>query len=116
MIIPIPLSLSPYNVHVGAGLLAEVGGLAASVVKPGRCALVTDSNVGPLYAKQVGSSLREAGFDVTTLVSPAGESSKCMAEAASLCDRMIAAGLDRSSCLAALGGGCLLYTSDAADE
>ncbi|MEI6072712.1 MAG: 3-dehydroquinate synthase [Verrucomicrobiae bacterium] len=105
MIIPIPLSRSPYDVHVGAGLLAEAGRLAASVLKPGRCALITDSHVGPLYAKPVEDSLRAAGFDVTTLVSPAGENSKSMAEAASLCERMIAAGLDRSSCVAALGGG-----------
>ena len=105
MIIPVPLQRSPYDVHVGAGLLAKSGGLTASVVKPGRCAIITDSNVGPLYAQPVGDSLREAGFDVTTLVSPAGESSKSMSEAAALCDRMISAGLDRNSCLVALGGG-----------
>jgi 3-dehydroquinate synthase len=105
MTIPVPLQRSPYDVHVGAGLLATAGGLAASVVEPGRCAIITDSHVAPLYAKQVESSLREAGFDVTTLVSPAGESSKCLSEAASLCDSMISAGLDRSSCVVALGGG-----------
>jgi len=105
MIVPVPLPRAPYDVHVGAGLLSMAGGLAASVLKPCRCAIITDSHVGPLYAQRVESSLREAGFEAVTLVSPAGESSKCMVEAASLCDRMISAGLDRSSCLVALGGG-----------
>jgi len=105
MIVPVPLARSPYNVHVGPGLLRDAGALAATVIKPQRCALITDSNVAPLYAGQVEKSLGDAGFHVTTLVSPAGEKSKSMAEASSLCDRMIAAGLDRSSCLVALGGG-----------
>ncbi len=90
---------------MGAGLLKQAGALAASVVKPGRCVIVTDSHVGPLYARAVEDSLTAAGFDVVVLVSPAGESSKSMSEAASLCDRMISVGLDRSSCLVALGGG-----------
>jgi len=42
---------------------------------------------------------------VTAMVSPAGEKSKSMLEAASLCEQMIAAGLDRSSAAIALGGG-----------
>jgi len=105
MIVPVPLKNCPYDVHAGPGLLDQAGSLAASVVKPRRCALITDSNVAPLYAGQVENSLSDAGFEVTTLVSPAGEKSKSMAETSSLCDRMIAAGLDRSSCVMALGGG-----------
>lgn len=105
MIVSVPLKNCPYDVHVGPGLLDQAGSLAASAVKPRRCALITDSNVAPLYAGQVEKSLSDAGFEVTTLVSPAGEKSKSMAETSSLCDRMIAAGLDRSSCLMALGGG-----------
>lgn len=105
MIVPVPLQRSPYDVHVGPGLLDQAGSLAAALLKPARCALISDSNVAPLYAKCVSGSLCAAGFDVTTLVSPAGEKSKSMQEAASLCEQMIAAGLDRSSLVVALGGG-----------
>lgn len=105
MIVPVPLQRSPYDVHVGSGLLEKTGELAAGVVKPGRCVLVTDSNVAPLYADRVAESLGGSGFSVTTLVSPAGEKSKSMEEASRLCEGMIAAGLDRSSSLFALGGG-----------
>ncbi len=103
--ISVPLSGRPYDVLVGPGLLAESGALMAGLIKPGRCVLVTDSIVGPLYAGGVSASLEQAGFQPTVITVPAGEVSKSMSEVASVCDRMIAAGLDRSSCLVALGGG-----------
>jgi 3-dehydroquinate synthase len=105
MVVSVPLQRSPYDVHVGPGLLDQAGALAAGVLQPGKCALISDSNVAPLYAERVSQSLSGAGFDVTLLVSPAGEKSKCLEEAASLCERMISAGLDRSSAVVALGGG-----------
>ena len=105
MVVSVPLQRSPYDVHVGPGLLDQAGVLAAGVLKPGRCALISDSHVAPLYAERVSKSLRGAGFEPVALVSPAGEKSKSMEEAASLCGRMIAAGLDRSSSVVALGGG-----------
>lgn len=105
MIISVPLQRSPFDVHVGPGLLDQSGELASGVLRPGRCALVSDSNVAPLYAERASRSLGAAGFDVTTLISAAGENSKSMQEAASLCEQMIASGLDRSSAVFALGGG-----------
>ena len=105
MIVSVPLQRFPYDVHVGPGLLDQAGSLAAGVLKPGRCALISDTNVAPLYAERVSRSLRGAGFEPVTLVAPAGEKSKSMEEAASLCGQMIASGLDRSSVVLALGGG-----------
>jgi 3-dehydroquinate synthase len=105
MIVSVPLQHSPYDVHVGPGLLDEVGKLASEVLRPGRCALISDSHVAPLHAGRVEGSLRRAGFAVSTLVIPAGENSKCLNEAGSLCEALIAAGLDRSSAVFALGGG-----------
>lgn len=105
MIVSVPLQRSPYDVHVGPGLVDQAGALASGVIKPGRCALISDSNVAPLYAGRVSESLRAAGFEPVTLLAPAGESSKSMAQASSLCEQMIAAGLDRSSAVVALGGG-----------
>jgi len=107
MVVSVPLRRSPYDVHVGPGLLDQAGSLAAGVIKPGRCALVTDTHVAPLYAERVSKSLEAAGFDPATLVAPAGEKSKSMEEAASLCEGMIVSGLDRSSAVFALGGGVI---------
>ena len=103
--VAVPLARSPYKVLVGEGLLRESGRLITDILKPARCALVTDSNVGPLHAEAVETSLREAGFEPVRITIPAGESSKSFEEAAKICNAMIAAGLDRSSMLVALGGG-----------
>ncbi len=105
MIVHVPLARAPYDVHVGPGLLDCCGDLAASVLRPGPCAILTDSNVGPLYAARARDSLTIAGFQPTVLASPAGESSKSMAEVSSLCEQMISAGLDRGASVVALGGG-----------
>ena len=105
MIVSVPLQRSPYNVHVGPGLLDQAGSLAAGVIKAGKCALISDAHVAPLYAGRVSKSLAAAGFEPVTLVAPAGEKSKSMEESASLCEQMIASGLDRSSAVVALGGG-----------
>lgn len=107
MIIPVPLARSPYHVEVGRGFIEQCGCTIKSIVPARRCALVTDSNVAPLYAERVESSLRAAECDVTTIIVPAGEASKSMDQAANICERMIKAGLDRSALLVALGGGVI---------
>jgi 3-dehydroquinate synthase len=103
--IEVPIARSPYKVLVGPGLLADCGPLIAEILKPSRCALVTDSNVGPLHAEDAETSLRQAGCDPIRITVPAGESSKSFDQTSKICDEMIAAGLDRSSFLVALGGG-----------
>ena len=50
---------SAYPVHIGGGLLDRCGGLLAAVTSSRRCAVVTDSTVGPLYAGRVRASLEE---------------------------------------------------------
>ena len=64
---------APYAVHIGSGLLDNAGELVRAVTKSRRCALVTDSTVGPLYAGRVLASLEQAGFSAVTYAFPAGE-------------------------------------------
>ncbi len=99
------LSDSPYNVVIGDDALDRTGELAGSVHKPGKVAVVTDSNVAPLYADRVLTSLTRAGFAPSLIVVPSGETSKCLAGIEMICDAMISAGLDRGALLIALGGG-----------
>lgn len=103
--VPVPLSHDPYMVVVGPGLLAQAGALVREVFPVGRCAVVTDFNVAPLYARRVEDSLVSAGFAVTLITVPAGETSKSLAQTEKVCDAMMAAGLDRGTLLVALGGG-----------
>lgn len=103
--VEVPLRRSPYRVVVGQGLLRECGSRIADLLGARRCAVVTDSRVGPLHAAPVEASLSAAGFEAVRITVPAGESSKSFEQTAAVCDAMIAAGLDRSSLVVALGGG-----------
>src|SRR5207253_6709186 len=58
-----------------------------------------------LFADRVKKSLILAGFRPTLITIPAGERSKTLKEVGAICDRMIAAGLDRQSFVIGLGGG-----------
>jgi 3-dehydroquinate synthase len=68
-----------------------------------RYALITDSNVGPLYAKNVAAQLDSGAIDILTI--PAGESNKTREVWARLTDEMLAKGFSRDAAVIALGGG-----------
>jgi 3-dehydroquinate synthase len=75
---------------------------------PGQtCAIISDSNVAPIYADRISKSLASAGFRPILITIPAGEKSKTLKQAGAICDRMIAAGLDRRSFVVGLGGGMI---------
>jgi 3-dehydroquinate synthase len=104
----VQLSERSYSVVVGQGLVATTGPRLRPLLPEARaCAIVTDSTVGPLHAEPVAASLRGAGFTPVTVTVPAGEPSKSIACAEEVCRQMIRAGLDRSSCVVALGGGVI---------
>jgi shikimate kinase / 3-dehydroquinate synthase len=83
-----------YPVYVGDNLLSRLRQLLGN---PGSLAFITDSNVGPLYARQVTADL--------VLTMPAGEKQKTLATVEWLYGELLAAGIDRSGTVVALGGG-----------
>jgi 3-dehydroquinate synthase len=70
-----------------------------------RYAIITDSNVRPLYADRVAAQLKNVASDI--LIVPAGESSKTRDTWARLTDQMLARGFGRDSAVIALGGGMI---------
>ena len=94
-----------YQVLAGPGLLDSLGEKLRAINPGTFCAVITDSNVGPLYADRVLKSLADAGFKPTLITVPAGEKSKALGQAENICNQMIAAGLDRKAFVVALGGG-----------
>ncbi len=91
--------------------MAEAVGAAAGNAAfgaTGAAAILTDSNVGPLYAAGLARSLRSAGMDVLETVEvPAGEGSKSLEIYAEVLGRLARVGLSRNSVLVALGGGVI---------
>ena len=96
---------APYSVHIGSGLLEKTGRLIAGVTNSRTCAVITDSQVEPLYAPQVCRALQAAGFTVRLYAFPAGEQSKTLASYGAILEFLAESRLTRSDCVAALGGG-----------
>ena len=93
---------SPYPVTVGEDAHRNIAG----ALDPRPCAILTDSNVGPLYAAGLRRSLEDAGWPVVgTVEIPAGEASKGVATYADAVRQLARMGLTRDGALLALGGG-----------
>ncbi len=96
-----------YEVHIGEGLRHHVGGTLRTAGAPSgsRVALVCNDVVTPLYAGDVGESLRAAGLRPFTCLIPDGEQHKTLATVRSLYRQFLGGGLDRSDSVLSLGGG-----------
>ncbi|PKQ28438.1 MAG: 3-dehydroquinate synthase [Candidatus Anoxymicrobium japonicum] len=93
-----------YTVSIGRGLLDNLPGFLPKR-QWRKAVVVTDSNVGPLYAETAVTGLRALGLETVLLEMPAGESSKNADRALEVVEFLISSGLTRSDVLVALGGG-----------
>lgn len=105
--ITLDLGARSYPIIVGGGILESVGERLATLGYRGRCAVVTNDRIAPLYAAPIMDALRAAQLDPTLIEIPDGEEHKNLECLASIYDRLLAAGLDRSSVVVALGGGVI---------
>ncbi len=94
-----------YQVHIGSGLLSELGSYALQVKKPCKAAIISESNVWPLYGDTAVKALEQAGFSVCNFVFPAGEASKNGNTYLQILNFLAENQLTRSDLVIALGGG-----------
>lgn len=97
--------VTPYEVVIGRGLLANAGTQFGPYLGAGRVAVVSDATVADLHGTGVTAALRAAGAMADLVTVPPGEASKSMPELSNLLDRLLGLGLDRRSTVVALGGG-----------
>ena len=97
------IRLGGSSIRVGRGLFDHAGAITRELAPAHRYALITDSNVGPLYAEKVRNQLEKGTAEVLTI--PAGESNKTRESWARLTDQMLAKKFGRDSVVIALGGG-----------
>ncbi|MBO4365258.1 MAG: 3-dehydroquinate synthase [Eggerthellaceae bacterium] len=95
-----------YDVRIGAAQLPGLGQrLRSAMPQATSAAIITDTNVNPLYGAVVRDSLRAAGLSTMTMAVPAGEASKnpeCLME---IWKAMANRKMDRDAVVVALGGG-----------
>lgn len=94
-----------YDILIGRGLLEQSGKLIKQVTGGSCVAVVTDSNVAPLYMQTLKAGLEAAGCRVVTYVFEAGEANKNIHTFAEILNFLAANRLDRTDAVAALGGG-----------
>lgn len=99
------LGARSYNIYIGSGVLARLGGWARECADGDKALLVSNRQVLALYGPIVGSSLAESGYQVASAEIGDGEKYKSLATLESLYDQAYSAGLDRHSPIIALGGG-----------
>ncbi|HXS27137.1 MAG TPA: 3-dehydroquinate synthase [Steroidobacteraceae bacterium] len=98
----VELAERSYPILIGAGLLQDSALLGQHV--PGRdLLLVSDTTVGPLYARALEQSLSDRRLVQAIL--PDGESHKTLATVSRLLDVLVANRFGRDATIVALGGG-----------
>lgn len=105
--VTVDLGERSYPIHIGAGLLRDVGSLCAAQLTGRRVVIVADAKVAALYAAPLEASLAAAGFTHQRVDVPSGEGSKSFATLDWLMNELLALKPDRHTVLVALGGGVI---------
>ncbi|MBX5476979.1 MAG: 3-dehydroquinate synthase [Clostridia bacterium] len=95
----------PYDVWIGHGLLRELGARLRQIGGTPRALIVTVPPVERAWREVVTRSCFAAGVEAAWHVIPDGERSKSLEQLTGVYEAALAAGLDRDSCIVALGGG-----------
>lgn len=94
-----------YEVLIGGGLIKQAGSYVLKITVPCKAAIISDSNVFPLYGNTLKNSLINCGFSVIEYVFEAGESSKNLQTYFSILNFLAENAITRSDIVIALGGG-----------
>ena len=105
--IHLELGARSYDIHIGRGLLKEVGAELTRLQCTGKVGVVTDRNLAAHYLKPVTRMLKAAGYQVVPIVLPPGERTKTLRSIGMVMDALVDARFERSSTLLALGGGVI---------
>ena len=99
------VSAGDYEVTVAPGILRRAGAIIAAAAPAHRYAVVSDSNVAPLYAHGLLAQLGNDSQSASLCTVPAGEAYKTRETWSAVTDELLQAGLGRDSAVIALGGG-----------
>lgn len=94
-----------YRLIIGYGLFDRIAKRLKDKPLGSRLAIITDSNVAPLWAGALEQALSRAGLSAQRFVFSAGEANKTRAVKEQLEDQLLQGGYGRDAVILALGGG-----------
>ncbi len=103
----VPLGDRAYDIRIGQGLLETAGVEIAPLLRRPRVAVVSDENVAALHLATLKSGLASEGIEMTSLVLPAGESTKGWEHFSKTVEWLLAEKVERRDVVIALGGGVI---------
>jgi 3-dehydroquinate synthase len=107
IVVQVALGERTYDIVIGRGLLASLGGRIKALRPSAKTVIVTDETVGTLHRAATEQALAAGGVDSSAIVVPAGEGSKNYATFEKVCEAIIAARIERTDLAVALGGGVI---------
>jgi 3-dehydroquinate synthase len=96
-----------YSILIEAGLVERAGAELAPHARDGRLIVVSDEIVWALQGERLIAGLAAAGIEPKPILLPPGEETKSWASLATLLDRLLALGVERSDHIIAFGGGVI---------
>lgn len=96
-----------YDITVQPGLLNNAGAMLRLLSKSRRAGIVTDAEVGPRHLAALERSLQASGFETIACTIPTGEEHKTLDTLGPVYDRLLAARIERTTPVVALGGGVI---------
>ena len=94
-----------YDILIGTNLLKQAGTYIKKVCSGKKAAIISDSNVWPLYGAALRKSLQSENIECVNFVFPAGEESKNSDTYLRILNFLAESQITRSDLLIALGGG-----------
>ena len=104
--VSVGLGARSYEIVIEANALDKAGATLASFARDGRLTLVTDSNVANHVLPRLSVGLAKANITPEVIILSPGEGTKNWDQLASLCDDLLARGIQRSDTIVALGAPC----------
>lgn len=101
----VELAERSYEIRIGSGWISDLGSTLSEIVPGSRFALITNPDIGGRWAETVLAAIRAGGLEADLFEIPEGESEKNLDTVSRIYDFLLEKKYERSSTVAALGGG-----------
>lgn len=107
MAVRVELGDRSYDILIGADILSNIGERILYFNFSPKVVIISNPTVFNLYGELVSKSLKKVGYDISEILIPDGEEYKDYYWAYHILTELLKRGIDRNSCLIALGGGVI---------